>query len=367
MAELSLCMIVRDEEERLEQCLQSVKEAVDEIVIVDTGSKDRTKEIALRYTDSVYDDVWQDDFAAARNRAFSLASKPFILWMDADDVIDAQEIPKLIRLKQELNDQIDAVMMPYHYAFSSDGKASLILERERIVRRAAGFVFEGAVHEAMTVMGNVIHADVVVRHTGTHGHKSNRRNLAIYEKQIASGKKMTARDQYYYARELKNADQLEKAERAFAAFLEGNGWIENRIDAYIQRGECLQKLGRVSEAKRSLLLSFAEASPRAEALCALGACLMEEGELNAAVFWFESALHCRMPRESGAFVSPDAYGYIPLMQLCVCYDRMGEHRKAAQMNEQALLLHPDDEAANRNRAYFAGILQNAQTEAQNLG
>ena len=71
MVTISLCMIVRDEEEVLEQCLAQMKGLVDEIIIVDTGSKDRTKEIAGRMADFVTDFVWIDDFAAARNAAFA--------------------------------------------------------------------------------------------------------------------------------------------------------------------------------------------------------------------------------------------------------------------------------------------------------
>ena len=86
---------------------------------------------------------------------------------------------------------------------------------------------------------------------------------------------------------------------------------------------------------------------------------MEEGDLEAAAFWYRAALSCRIPR-SGAFVSPDAYGYIPLMQLCVLYDRMGKTELAARMNERALLLCPEDQAALSNRDYFARALKAAE-------
>ena len=74
MVSISLCMIVRNEEKVLERCLDSVCRAVDEMIIVDTGSVDSTKEIAGKYTDKVYDFVWVDDFSAARNFSFSKAA-----------------------------------------------------------------------------------------------------------------------------------------------------------------------------------------------------------------------------------------------------------------------------------------------------
>ena len=83
MVKVSLCMIVRNEEKVLERCLKSVADIVDEIIIVDTGSIDRTKEIAADYTDKIYDFLWCDDFSAARNFAFSKGTGEYFLWMDA--------------------------------------------------------------------------------------------------------------------------------------------------------------------------------------------------------------------------------------------------------------------------------------------
>lgn len=70
MITVSLCMIVKNEEDILARCLDSLKGLMDEIIIVDTGSTDRTKEIAANYTDKIYDFSWCDDFAAARNFFF---------------------------------------------------------------------------------------------------------------------------------------------------------------------------------------------------------------------------------------------------------------------------------------------------------
>ena len=81
---VSLCMIVKNEEKILARCLDSIGDLADEIIIVDTGSRDRTKEIAARYTDKIYDFQWIRDFAAARNFAFSKAACDYIYSADAD-------------------------------------------------------------------------------------------------------------------------------------------------------------------------------------------------------------------------------------------------------------------------------------------
>src|SRR3989344_8298667 len=101
---LSLCMIVRDEEKDLESCLKAVKDHVDEIVIVDTGSKDKTVEIAKKFTSKVFHFEWCDDFSAARNESLKHATGDWILVLDADERIskkDLEEIRKLIKNKNE--------------------------------------------------------------------------------------------------------------------------------------------------------------------------------------------------------------------------------------------------------------------------
>ena len=96
-ATISLCMIVRNEEKVLARCLESVRGCVDEIIIVDTGSSDGTKEIAARFTDKIYDFEWIDDFSAARNYSFEQATGDYLLWLDADDVLLPADAEALLR------------------------------------------------------------------------------------------------------------------------------------------------------------------------------------------------------------------------------------------------------------------------------
>lgn len=100
MISVSLCMIVKNEEDVLERCLKSVAGLVDEIIIVDTGSTDRTREIATHFTNQIFDFPWQDDFSAAQNEAFSHASMDYCMWLDADDVF----LRRIRRLSQPKRD-----------------------------------------------------------------------------------------------------------------------------------------------------------------------------------------------------------------------------------------------------------------------
>ena|SRR3989338_1844723 len=95
MSTISLCMITKNEERYLEQCLNSVKEIVDEIIIVDTGSTDKTKEIAKKFKAKIIDFKWIDDFSAARNESLKHAAKDWILVLDADEVIEKNDFKKI--------------------------------------------------------------------------------------------------------------------------------------------------------------------------------------------------------------------------------------------------------------------------------
>ncbi|MBS3100698.1 glycosyltransferase family 2 protein [Candidatus Woesearchaeota archaeon] len=92
---ISLCMITKNEGRYLEQCLNSVGEIADEIIIVDTGSTDKTKEIAKKFKAKIIDFKWIDDFSAARNESLKHATKDWILVMDADEVIEEKDLKKI--------------------------------------------------------------------------------------------------------------------------------------------------------------------------------------------------------------------------------------------------------------------------------
>lgn len=135
-------MIVKNEEMCLARCLNCVKDIVDEIVIVDTGSTDNTKEIAYQFTDKVYDYEWIDNFSDARNFSFSKATKPYMMWLDADDILLEKDQLELKKLKQNLLPEVDMVMMKYFTAFDKEGNPTFSYYRERIMAKRMNYQWE---------------------------------------------------------------------------------------------------------------------------------------------------------------------------------------------------------------------------------
>lgn len=358
MVSISLCMIVKNEEKTLARCLNSAKEIADEVVIVDTGSTDRTKEIAARYG-AVHDFAWCDDFSAARNFSFDKANKAFCLWLDADDVISLIDRQRFLRLKQTLDPETDVVMLPYHTAFDEKGAPAFTYYRERLLRRAAGLRWQGAVHEVISPAGRIVYGDAAVEHRKV-GAGDPDRNLRIYERLLRDKERLDTRGQFYYARELLAHKRYDEAAQAFTDFLSRkDGFLENRIEACRQLAECHRAQRKPLCAMQSLLNSFAFDAPRAETCCALGSLFIEQQKYEQAAFWYESALRIKPDARNGGFMIPDCYGYIPCLQLCVCYDRLGERKYAEACNERAALYHPESSAVAHNRAYFAGNNRNA--------
>lgn len=352
---ISLCMIVKNEEDVLGRCLASAAPIADEIIVVDTGSVDRTKEIAQTYTEKVYSFRWQDDFAAARNFSFSKAKMDYCMWLDADDVILPDDRDALLRLKAEMDPGVDVVMLPYHVAVDQNGKPSFWYYRERIVRNTQAYRWKGQVHEAIVPMGRVIYGDAAVTHRKIRP-SDPERNIRILEKMKDSPGGLSPRQQFYYGRELYEHQRYPEAIGVLEAFWrEPEGWSENKIDACRILSYCYQMQNQREMAFRVLLRSFILDTPRAEICCELGRLFMEESNYLHAAYWYETALNRPYRPDSGAFVQADCYGYLPCIQLCVCYDRLGEQDRAAAYNELAGKYRPDSQAYLTNKVYFERI------------
>jgi glycosyltransferase involved in cell wall biosynthesis len=350
--ELSLCMIVRDEEAVIGRCLNSIKDAVDEIIIVDTGSTDKTIQICSMIGATVYTYVWNDDFSAARNYAFSLATKDLIMWLDADDIVEPNEVARIIKLKNNFPQMVNVINMLYQTSFDENGIATFEFLRERMFRRSLGPKWVGAVHEVVECPGPSLDIDIKIKHNKVKEPDRNR-NLRIFELQKSKGLLVSPRDRFYYARELMYNRRFQEAIDELEDFLlDEKGWKENRITACIDLYYCYLAIENPNSAVNALVSSFMYDTPRAEISCKLGDYWFEKKEYYKAIYWYETATKCDPKANKGAFVDLDCYGYIPFMQMCLSHYFAGELEKAMICNEKAAKIKPTNESVLNNRKFF---------------
>ncbi|RJE86679.1 glycosyltransferase [Paenibacillus sp. 1011MAR3C5] len=354
MNSISLCMIVRNEEDSLGRCLASVKDAVDEIVIVDTGSTDKTKEIAASFGAVIYDFEWIDNFAAARNYSFEQATKTFILWLDADDVIEPEDLARLKALKEKEELSYDSVTMNYNLTFDHNGNPVFSLRRNRLVRRSRGFRWIGPVHEYLAVSGYTYHSDIAVTHRKERRHTD--RNLRIYLKRLEGGEEFSPRDQYYFANELRDHARLQEAADWYEKFLvSGLGWVEDEIAACMKQADCYGRLGQPDGQISSLLRTLNYDVPRAEFCCQLGAVFLEKQRYQQAIYWFTQATRLEKPKDMMGSTDNATWTWLPHLQLTVCYDRLGDRDKAIEHHRIARSYNPKHPSIVYNEKFFSSL------------
>lgn len=194
---LSLCMIVRDEEAMLGRCLAAVQDAVDEIIVVDTGSTDRTVEIATEHGARVLHHTWTGDFAAARNVSFAAATGDWVMYLDADEVLHEEDAERLKALTGRTWREAFYLVETNHTGDLGDGTA-VTHSALRVFRNRPEYRFEGRIHEQIAqhlpayLPERLEHTDVRVEHFGYLGavrdaKGKSQRNIELLERQLAEG------------------------------------------------------------------------------------------------------------------------------------------------------------------------------------
>jgi glycosyltransferase involved in cell wall biosynthesis len=160
---VSLCMMVKDEEELLPHCLDSLIDVVDEIIIVDTGSTDRTVEIAKRYGARVYHHPWENDFSKHRNQSISYASKDWIFIMDADEEFFCEDAPKIKSILQETH--ADFLYLQC-YDLEKTGTVHGVFNQIRLFINGLGMGYTETVHNQLQTVGKGAYTKLRFRHYG---------------------------------------------------------------------------------------------------------------------------------------------------------------------------------------------------------
>ncbi|MDX6221304.1 MAG: hypothetical protein QOD91_358 [Frankiales bacterium] len=329
---LSLAMIVRNEQESLSQVLAEAGGFCDELIVVDTGSDDGSRDIALTAGATVVDFDWVDDFAAARNFAFDQCTGEWIIWLDADDHVPAA-VQAAYRAAKDtlLTHQIDAVYAPYRYAFDAEtGLCTYQFPRERVIRRGARLRWHGVVHETLTIPEgrSVYRDDLYIEHRPSAAKLERRigRNLRILEAAVRAGDR-SPRTLFYLGNELRDNERFSEAVAFYREFLDTGAaapWEE--YAARLSMGICAKNLGRLDDALGQFFYALRRDPTRSEAYLRIGEVHFEEQEWAKALPLFTAATNATRP--SVGFVNDADYTWLPWDYVGVCLAQLGRHDDA---------------------------------------
>jgi tetratricopeptide (TPR) repeat protein len=351
---LSLCMIVKDEEAMLPRCLAAVAPAVDEIVIVDTGSTDRTIEIAREYGANVIEKEWTGSFSDARNVSFDAATGDWIVYLDADEILVADDVKRLRALTGRTWREAFYLVETSYTGELGDG-AALTNNALRVFRNRPHYRFEGRLHEQIAhnlplyAAGRVEQSSVRIEHYGYLGavrdaKEKSRRNLELLRAQQADsppdaflhfnlGTEYSVIGDYASALgEFEQAWSLAKSQgqedRDFVPVL-----LQRMVTALRHRGRPAEAIARGDEA----LARFPEFTDMvfAQGLCALAL----NHEDDAIGYWQRCIVMGDAPSRFGAAVGSGTY--LPRISLAELYARRGKLEAAKRLLDWCVAEHPD--------------------------
>ena len=342
---ISLCMITKNEERFLEQCINSVKNIVNEIIIVDTGSTDKTKDIAKKFNAKIFDFKWVDDFSAARNESLKHATKQWILVLDADETLDEDGLKTI---KELINDkEIDALLFLQKNYTNETSIAGFVNEEHtnegktyagwygsfiaRLFRNKKGYKFEGTVHELVeppieSKKGKLAATNVVLHHYGNAEPSITKKKRQYYLELCKKKVKQTPNDSSYYELGVlyKENNQIEDAIKSFKKTIELN---PKHSMALYELGVIYEQQNNYDDAIKFYTDSL-KIKENSEVFQSLGVCYLKNGMLKEAYRNLVKAM----------LLNPNKYTIYN--NLGAVLEKIGNYDSAIQMLEIATKLNP---------------------------
>ena len=324
---LSVCMIVKNEEEVLGRCLSAASRFADELILVDTGSEDGTKEIARQYTSLLYDYPWHDSFCDARNFSFEKADGEYLMWLDADDVIDEENVDRILRLKEASFEDADAVAMLYRN-YSETGLTSYWF-RCRIFRASLHPLWKHDIHETIPIDPSwrvIFREDISVLHKKGSARDIGR-NLRIFERIIREKHELDAREKSHLCGEYAANGQLEEAcalYRAERHTLTGAYLIDalhGAEYAFLQLERYEELYALIEEAEQRM-------PPIAKDKFVKGVCRRYLGDLEGAAALFREAIAIPDDPYTLSIVETGYNDYYPFLRLAFIALKRGDTEEA---------------------------------------
>ncbi|MDH5596882.1 MAG: glycosyltransferase [Candidatus Peregrinibacteria bacterium] len=345
--QVSLCLIVKDEEKHLGTCLESFRNLYDELIVVDTGSSDDTKVIAEEYGARVFDFEWIDDFSAARNFALSKATGDWIMSLDADDTIEPEVAQELRSYLEEGAESGSVISLPYVYHRLS-GAAGNTATLPRLWKRELELKYFYPIHEYLEV-SKVPSSDIrrldfpIIHNKSTEEYAPGfERNVKILEAYIKNHPG-DLRILYYLVHDNKQLGRFDDAVRWAEKYLEAeSGDLVKRAKLLIHKGQCHVKLRQGERAQEAFLGAMNAAPELIEPYLEMGDMNYRAGRYKKAIELYDQAKHCSFPENSLAFHNRAIYDYFAIRKLCYILPMVGRYNEALKYAKETLRYTPGD-------------------------
>ena len=322
---ISLCMIVKNEEKVIERCLSSVAHLVDEVVIVDTGSIDNTKEIITRYTSNIYDFEWINDFSAARNFAASKATGEWILVLDADEYIDEENFKIFSEELREGDSQTLDAYTAKILNFTGNFAEGLVQNyHDRIYKNNGEISYYRSIHEQFKKNDDTLlkvgNSSLLIFHSGYLNHTvsekdKNDRNKKLLDKEFIKGNNR-AFDHFNLGNEYCSKGDYEKALNSYLEAYKHKSdfrlsWVSVTL---VQIIICLINLKRYNDALKVIDDAEKLYSSSPEFPFLKGEIMFVRGQLDDAKYYFQELIN-NEENYSHTLIRPDLKDQLPHRRL----------------------------------------------------
>lgn len=342
---VSATLIVRNEETTLPCCLASIRDVVDQIVVVDTGSQDNTRDVARRYGAEVHEYAWRQDFAGARQFAFDQARSDWVFWLDADDELhDADGLRATIAAAAP---SVDGFYWKYIASRDAHGNSACELWRERCVRNDGRFRWQGRVHEVLvgnpgTVLTRDDRIRVIHRSPRVRSHRDPRRNLDILESEYAFARTNPApRLLLYLGNEYADHGENDLALDFLRRYIRVASWDDEKYLVQVRIAALLRQMGRYDAAIDAALAALKTHPDWPQAWFSLGETYYFLHDWPKVVHWIECGRRLPVP-DSLCVINPLEWRYNWLIHYCNALFHVGRLDEALQWSKHALTISPDD-------------------------
>jgi glycosyltransferase involved in cell wall biosynthesis len=354
---VSAALIVKNEARTLGRCLESIRGAVDDIVVVDTGSRDETADIARAHGARVFEFAWRDDFAAARQFAFDRATSDWVFWLDADDEVTGAD--RIRSLVTSAAGDVSCFYWRYILGRDARGVPTHASWRERCVRNDGSYRWVGRVHEVLVGPRPGAGAkteDVFVEHHPIEERAPrSRRNLEILEAEVAAAEdRVDPRQLFYLGREYIDAGDVRRGIDTLARYVALGTWADERYLAQVQIADLHRAAGRYPEALDAYWAAIKILPRWPDAYFGIAATYYFLQEWASVAHWTEIARTLPVP-DSMLFLNLRAYESGWIIYYTNALYRLGRHDEALLWTQRALVYDPDNVWHRQNVQVFLAM------------